>query len=257
MSIEIGRAGREMRERAAFEATLSPDRFARFARHADGALDLAHDLYLWDRDLALAFLADVGVVEVALRNAMHRELTAVWGTRWYENPDLDIDDRTQRQLASAWSALPTAVRRRREDPSLPGRVVAQCMFGFWANLLDHGDKTGIEPRRRSVDYEQIWRASLHRAFPGGKTEATSDGGRFDRSWTHRLVKTVNATRNRAAHHEPFIDGFPFPGQQTRMSVEHAREAVLRLARCLDRDLGAWLEHHSTVQRVLAHRPRRR
>lgn len=30
------------------------------------------------------------------------------------------------------------------------------MFGFWVNLLDEGGYVGEVPRRRKVDYNQLW-----------------------------------------------------------------------------------------------------
>ncbi len=60
------------------------------------------------------------------------------GAHWYSDPTVVLDDRSTRQLSSAWASLPDSVKRRAQDPDVPGRLVAQCMFGFWTNLLDAG-----------------------------------------------------------------------------------------------------------------------
>lgn len=94
----------------------------------------ARELYLWDRDLAVAFLADLAILEVALRNAMSAQLETRWGAAWYENLDMPLDDRSMNTLNQAW--------KRAHEPKTPGKIVAQCMFGFWRGLLDKGTTLG-------------------------------------------------------------------------------------------------------------------
>lgn len=45
---------------------------------------LARELYVWNRDLSAAFLADIAFIEIALRNATNAALARRWGDRWYE-----------------------------------------------------------------------------------------------------------------------------------------------------------------------------
>lgn len=184
---------------------------------------------------------------------MHEALSRTLGVRWYEH--LPLDDRSSGQLANAWKELPNDVRRDPADPALPGRLVARCMFGFWTNLLDSGGYYGRQPRRIDVSYEDNWRAGLSRAFPGGKREASSLGQRYTRAWTHERMRLVNVVRNRAAHHEPFVNGCPLPGQSgRRLSAQDAHEACRVLARMLDRNLAAWLDQTTRVPGVLLARP---
>jgi hypothetical protein len=252
---------------------ISAPRFATFERAAGGDSDLARDLYIWNRDLSVAFLADIAILEVALRNAIHDAATAAWGTHWYSDPAVVLDDRSSRQLSSAWGHLHDNVKQRAQDADVPGRLVAQCMFGFWTNLLDAGGHLGKPPRRVSTDYDALWHAALKHAFPGGRIEArherrriladpTSDPAAaqeitFTRRWVHGVCKNINELRNRVAHHEPLIDGLPLNGQSRRMSSDEAHRQCLMLARMLDRDLAAWLSTNSAVPAVLARRPRPR
>ncbi len=90
-----------------------------------GDPDRARELYLWDRDLSVAFLGDLAILEVALRDAMSAQLEAKWGgVDWYENTAMPLDDRSMNTLSTAWGG-------RVKEPKTPGRLVAQCMFGFW------------------------------------------------------------------------------------------------------------------------------
>ena len=144
-------------QRAALIAAISPQRLEPHHRLATAeGLDVI-ELYLWDRDLAAAAIADIAVLEVALRNAMNAALVTRAGREdWYAT-DIGLDDRSLRAITKAWTQ-PPATRRA------PGRVVSQLMFGFWRALLDSGATVGQGPLQRTVSYEDLWRADLHRAF---------------------------------------------------------------------------------------------
>ena len=240
---------------AALGQAISLDRMATYLVAADNDAMLARDLYVWDRDVSLAILADIAILEVALRNAINDSMATQWGAYWYENSEVELDARSMSQLERAWQALPKSTRKDRRDPQLPGRLVARCMLGFWANLLDSGDYIGSEPRRRRIDYETLWRQVIYRAFRGGRVEARSHDARYTREWTHSVVKKVNILRNRIAHHEPLVNGFPLPGQNLRMSASAGHEECMTLARMLDRNLAGWLAGNTRVPELLKSKPR--
>jgi hypothetical protein len=255
MPARVQTASDDDREGAALDQAISTDRLTTYLAAAGGERAAARTLYIWDRDLSMAILADIAILEVALRNAMHLALSQHCGPRWYEDPRLELDDRSLGQLRRAWDDLPSRTRSDREEWTVPGRLVARCMFGFWANLLDGGGHVGQEPRRRKVDYEALWRSVLSAAFKGGRVEARLEHARYTRPWAHRAVVVVNLLRNRIAHHEPLINGFPLPGQRgARLSAAEGHEACRRLARMIDRDLASWLDRHSGVPALLASRP---
>lgn len=61
--------------------------------------------YLWDRELWVAFLLDLAIIEVALRNAMAEQLERRWGSQWYRNTELPLDDRSLNALNQAWKRI--------------------------------------------------------------------------------------------------------------------------------------------------------
>lgn len=235
---------------SALTRAISPDRLGTYLAVAKGDRERALELYVWDRDVTAAVLADIAIVEVAVRNALNEALTALHGADWYTK-DLGLDDRCRSQLAQAWDRLGKHQRT-------PGRVVARMTLGFWANLLDAGGSIGRPPQQWKADYETLWRSGLSGAFRGGSIEAAAAGERFTRSWTHSLVSTVLAVRNRAAHHEPMLTGIPLPGQRqasvSRISIDDGYATYRRLLRMVDRDLDAWLVGNSTVVATLSVRP---
>lgn len=244
---------------AALDRAVTAGRYSTFLRAAGQDPRLARRLYVWDRDLATAVMADIAVVEVGLRNAMHRALSRTHTARWYET--LDLDARCERQITTAWASAKKSGALHPADQQAPDRLVAGCSFGLWVNLLDTGGTVGVEPRARKIDYETLWRTTLHTAFPGGRSEAGARGRQFTRSWTHGVAKNVNVLRNRVAHHEPVHAGYPLPGQRDagtgrprRMTVVDGRGQYLTLARMIDRDLADWITAHSSVHTLLQARP---
>ena len=211
----------------------------------------ALELYVWDRDLSAAFFADIAIIEVAMRHAMHRELVRDFSTAWDTVPQ-QWDDRTLRKLADA--------RARLASRLIPDRLVAELMFGFWLGLLDEGGRATGPGGSSKVQYESVWRSTLHRAFPGAKVAARGVGAKASRSWVHGQVAMVAALRNRVAHHEPLINGIPLPGQTdsssrpVRMTTAEAHNVCRSVAEMIDRDLAAWLASTSTVPHVLSRRP---
>lgn len=78
---------------------ISQDRLATYLAQT-GDLPRAVDLYIWDRDISMAILADIAVIEVALRNALHDVFTIYCGRAdWYEQ--LELDERSRRGFANA------------------------------------------------------------------------------------------------------------------------------------------------------------
>lgn len=231
----------------ALERSITPTRMSTYLGAAAGDRSLAHELYLWDRALSVSIMGDLSILEVALRNAMSTQLEARWGSQWFANLDMPLDDRSTRELANAWDRITGA--------KTPGKLVAQCMFGFWRGLLDRGAHTGREPRRTRCDYEVLWRGVLDKAFPGGRAQAQSDGERWNREYALSVVSRINDLRNRVAHHEPLVNGFPLHGQQRRRNAGEGYEDLLRLASMLDRDLAAVLQTTSRVPHLLANRPK--
>lgn len=239
----------------ALEVAISADRMGTYLREAGGDRLAARKLYVWDRDVAAAAFADIAIIEVALRNAIHEVLTARLGERWYEVGGLPLDSRATTNLQKAWERLPSQDRANPAQSQVPGKLVARLMLGFWRDLFDAGGYVGKEPRRVRVDYEQNWRTVLHRAFPGGRHTALKMGESFSRDWTLRQIDAVHALRNRVAHHEPLLRGFPLPGQgPQRLTVEDGYLAYIRLANMIDFNLAGWLRSNSRVPSLLARRP---
>ncbi|WP_329449341.1 Abi family protein (plasmid) [Streptomyces sp. NBC_01426] len=218
----------------------------------------AMELYLWNVRVSAAFAEVIALTEIILRNAMADQLAAAYGTAWYAQAEL-FDDRTIRGFHSTWRNInmPTDPKTGKPEAktlrTVPaGKLVAESTFGCWVNLLDKGGTRGEGPYRKNVDYDStLWRKSLHKAFP-------NSGGK--RTTVFTTASHVRSLRNRAAHHEPLIDGVPLPGQTDRrgrtrrLTLTDAHADVLRLVEYIDKHVATWLGQTSRVPELLRTRP---
>ena len=165
-----------------FESAFSSARVGRYKSKFAGNERHAMSAYQHNLLIAEALTPFFSTVEIALRNAMHKQLTVCfrqpdWWAAW--NGDRAYKGQVDRiQVASA------KLRRRRE-PTIPDKVVAELTFGFWATLLN-------------VEFQNTLWAPLRKAFPHcPKVER-------QRKTISSLVNTLRDVRNRAFHHEPLL-----------------------------------------------------
>ncbi|WP_345376787.1 hypothetical protein [Frondihabitans cladoniiphilus] len=104
---------------------------------------------------------------------------------------------------------------------LPGKVVAEIMFGFWT-FMTAGSHEDL-----------VWTPYLRHAFPPGT----------DRNRLHETLSALRDFRNRVAHHEPIL-GAP----------ESQRRRIVFVARLLSPDVAAHIVEHSDVPDLLRRKP---
>lgn len=170
------------------ELWLSRPRLVKYARTAGGSLADALKLYAWNSSVAAAAFSYTCHLEVALRNAYDRQLSARYAD-WAVDSQHALFDQVQglgnarvkqaEMNRKSIAALRDARRGLGASPS-HGQAVAALSFGFWTKLTD--------PNRAAL----FWNPMLNHAFPSGTR----------RSDVHTLVSHVNGFRNRLAHNEP-------------------------------------------------------
>jgi len=211
----------------ALEVSLSPERMATYIVAAGGDREKALRLYTWNTAVSAAFYGPLQGLEVAVRNAMHRQLSAVYGPDWYENPQCRLDAGAINRVAGVKTDL-----GRQGYPVDPPHVVAGLAFGFWVSLLGRGGSmAGVGTTR--ANYEMtLWRPALHRAFPHI---------RKPRADVHRPLDYLRTFRNRIAHHEPIFS----------RHLEADYRSILEVAGWICPSTRDWIAHHSRTHVVLA------
>lgn len=162
------------------QQALSFERFGRYLEWAGDDRDAALSLYALNTALSEALYTPLQMLEVALRNGFHTQLSRLHGEMWFDTPGLLASQRHSDQVR--------ATRRdlfREKKPETPGRLVAGLTFGFWTAFLNR-------------EYETLWRSTLHHAV------RRPDGKSLSRKALAAPITQIRTLRNRIAHHEPIL-----------------------------------------------------
>ena len=205
--------------RVAVRRSLSEARFRPWLQASGGDVDYAFSLYLHNSRLAEAFLFPLHVAEVTLRNAIDAMLVRRFGSDWPNDGAFRSSVLTPRSLATLDKAIGRSGGAKND-------VVATLTFDFWSNLF-------------RVDYADLWRTEIRRVFP----HLPRDGSR---KTVQASVRSVNAFRNRVAHHEPIL----------RLDVNAVHSEMGRLVALICPQTASWMRHHSMVPSMVRARPRR-
>lgn len=204
-----------MRAEEAFPTLLGAARHQAYVDAAGGNPQRAAELYEWSTKLAGAWHSHIGYIEVAVRNAIDRELAAwnasrtddqgnPYGEDWTSVGGADpllyltignpLNEARENARKESWRR-PRGHARRGEHPNHDD-VVAQLSFGSWSRLVTAPQG----PRRTNVNANQIllWEQALHRAFPG---VAPGEPGRI---WVGGQLEGIRRLRNRIAHHDNLL-----------------------------------------------------
>jgi hypothetical protein len=242
---------------------LSAARFQTY-RNCTASDEEAFALYFWNMRLTGGVFEMIGMVEIALRNAIDDQLKA-WNVLQppRRGQQVPYNDEWLRIPAGAlWGLLNTRTRygtkstyddaryRALQDSNLrhPGHprhghpvthddVLAHVTFGLWARLFPDAQLEGIDlntlsadDRRKEAAKRVIWNQALSQAFPGQ-----------GRSYTvAHWVGRIHALRNRVAHHEPLI----------LADVASYHRTAARLLRAVDPSIGDWYAGTSRVPSLL-------
>ncbi|ARQ69314.1 hypothetical protein [Streptomyces marincola] len=162
---------------------FSPARLGPYLRATGGEAAAAVRLYWWNVEASAALYGPLHCMEIALRNALHRELTAFFGRPdwWTVAP---LNESSMRQVAASRAKCRGEPGGRR-GPIPHDSVVAGLNLGFWVALLSKGGRGGAYDRR-------LWVPTLHKAFP-------YYSGRRDE--LHGVLDSLRKLRNRIMHHD--------------------------------------------------------
>ena len=212
----------------ALEKTLSSVRFATYVSSSNGDRVEAAQLYTWNTALSASFYGSLQGLEVALRNAMHSQLSLAYGADWYDNNGCGLDARTSGEVAKARAKL---LKERRMVS--PPNMVATLSFGFWTALLGKGGH--LSGGAKALYETSLWRPALHKAFPNR---------RLKRKAAHARLDYLRTFRNRIAHHEPIF----------KRHLHRDFASILVVADWISPETKAWISHHSRIPDLLAQSP---
>jgi hypothetical protein len=202
------------------DAWITHRRLAPYLDAAHGDRFAATELYVWNARLSAVCIEVIHHVEVLVRNVIHRQLQVDQtddGLRsWLIDPMV--------LKPSELHAVDAAIMRirRLHKPVTADRVVAGLQLSFWARLV-------------GTRYDELWKLTLHCAFPHGAGNRRAIAGQLNR---------ISQLRNDIAHHKSLLD-VPVADRHADLSA---------LAAAVDPAAAEWIAGISQVEAVLARLP---
>lgn len=201
------------------------------AAHQD--TKVASDMFHLDGEVAASFLEPIRLVELVLREAIHRGMTREYGSRWMHEAEL-IDARSLEKVTHSKNRLG-------KNPS-GDKIVSDLSLGFWAGLFQKGGPASFDPSIRVRHSETLWSPVLSNLFANERPE---------RKYIAALTLKISYLRNRMAHHEPILFGISQPGskkndKQIKQEPINAYGDLIQLATMLDMTLGNFLLENFSV-----------
>lgn len=189
-----------------------------FDAHNDEQKSILH--YQCNIELAESFYACICVYEVALRNAMNRELTAMAGREdWY------VTFTSTAGLVNLNRYITQANKQiaGRKEISSPSKIVAELTLGFWVSLLNS-------------EYEKLLWKDLRRAFPYIPKEQRQ------RKNVSAPLNKFRTFRNRVFHHEPICWNLDV--------IMEIHSEMLQVMGWINKDIPAWIAAFDRVSEVV-------
>jgi len=139
--------------------------------------------YLLNMALSEALYPTLQFSEIALRNAVHRELANRCQTEaWYDSPQARLTSWQCDKVTEAKDTL-----RRLHKPLSSGRIIAELNFGFWTGFFNN-------PHARTGIGSYLSRTTFPHAPSSEQVQA-----KLARRW-----QNIRDLRNRVFHHERIL-----------------------------------------------------
>ena len=203
---------------ATLPQVLSPERFGRYLKWADGDNHRAVALYTMNCQISESLYTTLHMLEIALRNRIHIVASDLpigdQGVPWFE--------RAEFQRGSEYKLLSKAKSDlcRKGKPCEPERIVAALTFAYWTGLLGKHN-------------ENLWQRGLHRIAH------RADGKGLTRKTFSEPLDQIRRLRNRIAHYEPII----------HLDLPKRHDEIMQLTGWLSRPAAAWCRRHCRFSSV--------
>lgn len=188
-------------------------------------------LYEWNAAISAAFWESLSYLEVALRNAIDRQMQAIHvgkGRSGYwifdDAQELGRDARGAGRHDYPYQDVASAIARVRQNKKqvTSGQVISEISFGFWHQLVS----------KRQV---RLW-PDLVAAFPNSPNRSQAT--------VHDPVSRLRAIRNRIGHHHRIWS----------VDIAARYADIVVVTGYIDPQLATWIDSRSRVNATLAKRP---
>ena len=207
--------------------------------------------YLWSKEVAAAFFPLLQVLEITLRNAIHKEARQALGPYWFDNVAIrsthnlsSAQQRAVNQYARAIQSARDSIRRdlglRPSAQIQEDRIIAKVTFGFWTNLFN----AAFDVNRNA---QALWPNLLRPVFANAPRRARG------RNIIQSKLVAIRGFRNKAFHHEPIWNiGQPATVQDAMTRLNDTKELIVEVVRWMSLDseaLAMKAGYLNTIDRV--------
>ncbi len=206
---------------AFFEKVFSTERMARYFDKYPANPSRAILHYKCNLELSESMYVSLSVLEVALRNALSRELRKMTGRDdWYavfpSTPGL-------RPLNKYITTATRQISSRHETVT-PSKIVAEMTLGFWVSLLNS-------------EYERVLWKALRRAFPYMPKKLRQ------RRNVSAPLNRFRSFRNRVFHNEAICWNIA--------KVRDLHEEIIQMLGWINKDIPGWIAESDRFPKVSA------
>lgn len=215
-----------------FQFNFGPPRLQHYLDACRGDVEKAIRLYEWNSELSGACWESLGHLEVALRNAIDRQMTMRHSAKgraghWIYDDVGELGrggGKGHRRHAYPYVDIDTAIQRVRKNgmPTDPGQIISEVSFGFWHQMVSKG---------QMVLWPDLAGAFPH--MPGRNQRVVAD-----------KVESLRGLRNRIGHHHRIWS----------LDVASKYNQLVALAGYISPELASWIDDRSRVSELLAQRP---
>ncbi|EET1039207.1 Abi family protein, partial [Escherichia coli] len=167
-------------------------------------------IYLWNKQLASAFLPALQIIEISLRNAIYQswiaheeeQIEQNFQSHNWEKEKAKIDKLwfinafTKQNNYIAWNNIKTAEKQLtyEKKPLTAENFISKLTLGFWVSMVQND----FDVQKNS--YLTLWPHLRHRVFPNAIN--SNSGTPLSINSIGNELKEINKIRNRLSHHEP-------------------------------------------------------
>ena len=171
-----------------FEYVLSPERMGRYVNACNGDSKKAMTLYRYNLQLSQEMFTVISCFEVALRNAIDRQLRVSLGNDWLRDAILpDGIFKKNSNFNGTTSIIEKAYLRLKQNNAYTHTQLLSAMeFGIWKYMFS------------TLQYRATGQ-SLLKIFP--YKQRSTKALQINQAYIYNELDKVNKLRNRIAHHE--------------------------------------------------------
>lgn len=153
--------------------------------------------YFGIQEIASHFFVPLQVLEISMRNSMHRclseraeRLYGAGSVPWYD--ELSLTRESHRIKKEAKNKTKRDAKKRGSEKYTEDDLISNLSFGFWVHLLN--DRFSVVDRGDPLITNNIWQVETNNVFPYR--------GKYKIREMYDILKGINTTRNRLFHQEP-------------------------------------------------------